>query len=141
MMNDPDQLLTKLYKTNESDESSKEKFNDLNNRFGDANIEVSETPELIKRDWVLNQNVERREDQEVTIMHWNILADRLAHETFPKVPKKYLRWSYRFKLIMQHIRNTDADIIGLSEVDVLPLYRDIADAMNKLGYADYFKEK
>ena len=30
------------------------------------------------------------------LLHWNTLADRLAHDTFSKVPKEYLSWDYRF---------------------------------------------
>lgn len=33
------------------------------------------------------------------------------------------------------------DVFGLSEVDVLPHYRKVADAFAKLGYQDYFVEK
>ena len=76
-------------------------------------------------------------------MHWNILADKLTQGThgFPKVPEEYLRWPYRLNLIKQHIKQIDPDVIGLSEVDVLPLYRDVADTLSKMGYADFFKEK
>ena len=75
------------------------------------------------------------------VMHWNILADKLAHGSFDKVPVDYLKWSYRFHLIKQHIIALNPDVIGLSEVDVLPLYREIADFMNNRGYSDYFVEK
>ena len=77
----------------------------------------------------------------VKMMHWNILADSLAHESFSKVPKDYLKWEYRFELMKQHIKSVNPDVIGLSEVDVLPLYREIAEWFNKQGYADYFVEK
>ena len=33
------------------------------------------------------------------------------------------------------------DVVGLSEVDVLPLYREIAEFMASQGYSDYFVEK
>ena len=58
-------------------------------------------------------------------MHWNILADKLS-DAFPKVPKMYLKWEYRFRLIIQHIKEVDPDCVGLSELDVLPLYKEIA---------------
>lgn len=70
-------------------------------------------------------------------MHWNILADKLS-DAFPKVPIMYLKWEYRFRLIIQHIKEVDPDCVGLSELDVLPLYKEIAAAMYKLGYSDYF---
>jgi mRNA deadenylase 3'-5' endonuclease subunit Ccr4 len=34
----------------------------------------------------------------IKIMHWNILADKLAIN-FDKVPKDFLKWEYRFELI------------------------------------------
>lgn len=74
-------------------------------------------------------------------MHWNILADKLAHGTFEKVPKDYVKWEYRFELIKQHINNVNPDAIGLSEVDVEPIYNQIQSFMNKLGYDDYFVPK
>jgi mRNA deadenylase 3'-5' endonuclease subunit Ccr4 len=61
-------------------------------------------------------------------MHWNILADKLA-DSFDKVPKDFLKWEYRFDLIKKHIKQVNPDVVGLSEVDVLPLYREIAEFM------------
>ena len=74
-------------------------------------------------------------------MHWNILSDNNTYDSFPKVPEKYLKWDYRFELIQQHIKYLDPDCLGLSEVDVLPLYAKLADVLKKMGYADYFVEK
>lgn len=56
------------------------------------------------------------------------------------VEKDYLKWQYRFELIKQNIKQLDPDIIGLCEVDVMPLYKQISEAMAKLGFADYFCE-
>lgn len=74
-------------------------------------------------------------------MHWNILADKLAHDSFPKVPEEFLQWSYRKGLIFQHIWDTDADCLGLSEVDVDPLYQEFREVMSDNGYDDYFVPK
>lgn len=74
-------------------------------------------------------------------MHWNVLADKLAFDSFDKVPEKFLKWQYRFPLIIQHIKEIDADIVGLSEVDIQPLYDEYRYEMAKLGYLDYFVEK
>ena len=35
----------------------------------------------------------------------------------------------------------DPDIMGLSEVDVNPLFKEIQSSFNKMGYSDYFVEK
>ena len=74
-------------------------------------------------------------------MHWNILADKLAYGSFSKVPNHFLNWNYRFNLIQQHIKQVGPDIVGLSELDVIPRYNEVATFMNKLGYNDYFVEK
>ena len=58
---------------------------------------------------------------DLKVLHWNILANKLA-DAFDKVPRDYLKWSYRFNLIKQHLLSVDADVVGLSEVDVMPLY-------------------
>jgi mRNA deadenylase 3'-5' endonuclease subunit Ccr4 len=76
----------------------------------------------------------------IKFLHWNVLADKLAN-SFPKVPKDFLRWEYRFELMKQHIRSVDPDVIGLSEVDVMPLYRQLQEFMSSQGYADFFVEK
>ena len=73
-------------------------------------------------------------------MHWNVLADYLAND-FPKVPDEYLSWKHRFPLIIEHIKNVDPDVVGLSETDVQPLYMDYKNAMKSLGYSDYMFEK
>ena len=91
----------------------------------------------------MKKPAETPEGKEITLkfLHWNILADRLAHESFSKVPKEFLSWDYRFSLILQHIKDVQPDVFGLSEVDVLPHYRNIADAFARMGYMDYFVEK
>jgi len=81
------------------------------------------------------------QSMEIKLMHWNILADKLAYGSFPLVEERYLKWEFRFSLILQQIKQMDPDCIGLSEVDVMPHYKRIAEAMSSLGYQDYFVEK
>ena len=50
------------------------------------------------------------------MMQWNVLADYLAHD-FPKVPDQYLSWNHRFPMIIEHIKNVNPDVVGLSETD------------------------
>ena len=73
-------------------------------------------------------------------MHWNILADKLS-DAFPKVSPEFLKWEYRLNLILKHIEYLNPDCIGLSELDVYPIYKDVANGLQKLGYNDYFIEK
>jgi len=67
-------------------------------------------------------------------MHWNSLADKLAKEKCSTVPEEYLKWSYRFTMIKQHIKQTKPDIIGMSELDLQPKYKDMVQFMNENGY-------
>ena len=69
------------------------------------------------------------------------MADKLAHDSFPKVNQEYLNWDYRFSLIKKHIKDVDPDVFGLSEVDCFSKYRSIADAFAMMGYQDFFVEK
>ena len=41
----------------------------------------------------------------------------------------------------QHISEVDPDCIGLSEVDVPPLYQSFQEDLKLLGYDGYFVEK
>jgi mRNA deadenylase 3'-5' endonuclease subunit Ccr4 len=74
-------------------------------------------------------------------MHWNILADSLAFDSFPKVPDSLLQWNYRFPLIMEHIKQVDPDCLGLSEVDLPPIKEQVEAALEQLGYATFFFPK
>ena len=60
---------------------------------------------------------------EFKIMHWNILSQKRADNEFTKViPDQYLKWGHRNLLIQEHIRNVDADIIGLCDIDIGPKF-------------------
>lgn len=36
---------------------------------------------------------------EITVLHWNVLADFLAYD-FEKCPEEYLKWDFRFPMII-----------------------------------------
>ena len=106
-------------------------------------MEQSQQPLLVSRPWKTSEVQASIENPilDLTVMHWNMLADKLADDYFPKVPEDYLKWSHRFPLILQQIKSVDPDVIGLSEVDCFPLYDEVRVAMYELGYLDYFYEK
>lgn len=57
-----------------------------------------------------------------SVLQWNVLAKCYAStETFPTVEPEYLDWDYRKNLIAQEIKNYNADVICLEEVDVRDL--------------------
>lgn len=51
------------------------------------------------------------------ILHWNILADGLAFDTFANVENKDLVWEKRLPMIVKIIQEYDPDIFDLVEVD------------------------
>lgn len=76
----------------------------------------------------------------VKMMHWNILAQVLTDEkSFPHVPHQYLQYNHRFNLWLEHIEKVDADVVGLSEVDLEPYQTQLSSALAKLGYDCYFE--
>jgi len=67
---------------------------------------IDAKPDIVQLPWKKVDDLDRSDettskqgdDSEVTVLHWNILADRLS-DSFPKVPQRYLDWDYRFRLI------------------------------------------
>ena len=102
---------------------------------------MENTPICLSRSWKKSQNVAfENPSLDISIMHWNVLADFLAYD-FEKVPDLYLKWHFRFPMIIQHIKDVNADIIGLSEVDVYPIYEQYQEELAKMGYLGLFHEK
>ena len=104
----------------------------------------SSLPKIVKREFIkipVFNDGKFTNFKEITMMHWNILANSLAFGSFDKVPEEYLKWDYRFNLIQQHIKDIDPDVLGMSEVDCFPLYDQIRSSMYEMGYLDYFVEK
>ena len=70
-----------------------------------ANV-IDAKPAIVQLPWKKVDDLDRPDettskqgdDSEMTVLHWNILADRLS-DSFPKVPQRYLDWDYRFRLI------------------------------------------
>ena len=56
--------------------------------------------------------------QSLKVMHWNILAQRLTKD-FGAIDPRVLTWSHRSKLIKQHIKEMDPDVLGISEFDCI----------------------
>ena len=55
-------------------------------------------------------------DKSLRVMQWNILCDALS-DAFDRVPGELLKWNYREPLIIQHIKDLNADVVCLEEVD------------------------
>ena len=80
--------------------------------------------------------VELQEDKTVTLkmLHWNILAAKLC-DAFDLIDDDapMLRWRNRLRLMEQHFKAVDADIVGLAEVDAINgNYPDAAVSLNQM---------
>jgi len=72
------------------------------------------------------------------VFHWNILADYLS-EDFPHSDPNILKWEYRAPRILNIIKESNADLISLVEVDH---YSDfIEPELSVLGYKSLFQKK
>ena len=68
------------------------------------------------------------------IAHWNILAQKLTNKfIYPQVNEEWLKWDHRFELMKDHIRQLDADILGLSELDTLYKELELYQQANMVG--------
>ena len=80
---------------------------------------MSKKNENQKREWRTFSNKAADKYQlSLKVMHWNILAAKLCDKDKKLMCKeKYLDWDYRCKLILKHIKKTDPDVLGISELD------------------------
>jgi mRNA deadenylase 3'-5' endonuclease subunit Ccr4 len=71
------------------------------------------------------------------IIHWNTLADSLS-DGFPYINKTYLTWEHRKDLIIKRIKQENADIICLVEIDEKD--RSILDELCMNYWYNYVKK-
>ncbi|GAX79232.1 hypothetical protein CEUSTIGMA_g6672.t1 [Chlamydomonas eustigma] len=77
--------------------------------------------------------------QSFKILTWNVLADGLAQNgDFVKTPLPLLEWSYRMPLIIEELKEAQADIICLQEVN---RYEELEHHLGLLGYQGCFLAK
>lgn len=68
------------------------------------------------RDWIVLD--EKNANQRFTIFTYNTLCDNYATpQQYPYTPSRALSWEYRRDLLLNEIRNGDADIVALQEVN------------------------
>lgn len=68
-------------------------------------------------------------DKTLRVMQWNILCNALAFGSFDRVPDEVLQWEYREPLIVHHIKEVDADVVCLEEVD---MFQSIMAALGQI---------
>jgi endonuclease/exonuclease/phosphatase family metal-dependent hydrolase len=73
-------------------------------------------------------------DRSFSLVSWNILAPTFAPPSrYPWAPPDVLDWSARSPRIVSALRNMDADVVCLQEVEV-SLWGDFFDQLSDLGY-------
>ena len=112
---------------------------------------ISDYPEFmpegyVKREWTEVKHQEVENGLKLKILHWNMLAHRLA-DNFDNVPMKLQQnFPLRLTLMKDHFKKVDPDIISLSEVDCVSFrttkqYAMLMKAMADMGYLHIYNEK
>ncbi len=75
---------------------------------------------------------------DLTILHWNSLADQLAMD-FPSCPQEFLAWTHREPMIINELMQHNPDVICMEEIDkyesvFLPYF-------SQRGYVGIYKKK
>jgi mRNA deadenylase 3'-5' endonuclease subunit Ccr4 len=78
------------------------------------------------------------------ILTYNILSPNLAeyndYGNFKYCSKKYLKWTYRKKKILKQIKDLDADIVCLQEIEN-DMFTNLIPTMTKMDYIGLFTPK
>ena len=78
------------------------------------------TQNFVDRRWTKTKSSEVKESVPISILHWNMLAQRLC-DGFDKMDdaSPILKFENRLRLMKQHLAHVDCDIVGMSEVDAI----------------------
>lgn len=77
-----------------------------------------------------------------TVMSFNVLCDKYAtRQLYGYCPNWALSWEYRRKVILDEIRNYNADIICLQEVETEQFYNYFFPELQRDGYDGIFSPK
>ena len=74
-------------------------------------------------------------DEKFQVLSFNILANFAATSTmFGYTPSRALDWDYRKELILEEIRQRDADIVCLQELDSHNYHNLFRETLARCGY-------
>lgn len=96
-----------------------------------------------QRPWIpLAKPTESNISNVFTVMCYNVLCDKYAtRQLYGYCPNWALSWDYRRNAIMQEIKNFDADIISLQEVETEQFYNYFQPQLANVGYEGIFSPK
>ncbi|ETN36919.1 uncharacterized protein HMPREF1541_07906 [Cyphellophora europaea CBS 101466] len=103
---------------------------------------MPEPPPPRERVWhQLDESAEESTDS-VKALSYNILCERYATPTmYGYVPERVLSWAYRKTLILDEIREQNADIVCLQELDKNSYDEWFRGKLAEVGYKGYFAQK
>lgn len=102
------------------------------------------TPVPPQRDFILHPNVSNvhQYPNRFTVLSYNMLAEIYAtRQMYPYCPLWALRWKYRKHLILRQLKEWNADIVCLQEVQADHHIEDLEKALHKRGYMGIYKQK
>ncbi|KAJ9500554.1 Glucose-repressible alcohol dehydrogenase transcriptional effector [Exophiala xenobiotica] len=102
---------------------------------------MPEPPPPREREW---HQLEEIPDDADTIkaLNYNILCARYATQSqYGYVPERVLTWGYRKTLILEEIRETNADIVCLQELDRTSYDEFFRAELSRSGYKGYYAQK
>lgn len=96
-----------------------------------------------ERPWLtLRQPSTQRPSCIFTVMCYNVLCDKYAtRQLYGYCPNWALAWDYRRKAILDEIRNYNADLLSLQEVETEKFYSFFLPELQQLGYEGIFSPK
>ncbi|XP_041364151.1 CCR4-NOT transcription complex subunit 6-like isoform X2 [Gigantopelta aegis] len=103
-------------------------------------INASQPPQ---RQWISTRQPDRTRSAAIfTVMCYNVLCDKYCtRQQYGYCPSWALNWEYRKKGIMEEIRNYNADIISLQEVETDQFYNLFLPELKADGYDGIFSPK
>ncbi|KAH9402383.1 CCR4-NOT transcription complex subunit 6-like [Tyrophagus putrescentiae] len=107
------------------------------------NLQPLTTSTPPQRPWIpLAKPTESNISNVFTVMCYNVLCDKYAtRQLYGYCPNWALSWDYRRNAIMQEIKNFDADIISLQEVETEQFYNYFQPQLANVGYEGIFSPK
>ncbi|KAF2864201.1 hypothetical protein K470DRAFT_209135 [Piedraia hortae CBS 480.64] len=98
-------------------------------------------PPPLDRQWIDLATDEDDEAEKFSVLSWNTLCERAASsQAYAYTPSGALEWEHRRKLISDELRERDADILTLQEMDQ-ESYEWFKPSLEREGYKGYFVAK
>ncbi|OAP63293.1 hypothetical protein AYL99_02520 [Fonsecaea erecta] len=105
---------------------------------------MPEPPPPREREWHQIEEIDENDPTQDTIkvLNYNILCDRYAtQQQYGYVPERVLTWGFRKTLILEEIREMNADIVCLQELDRCSYDDYFRGELSISGYKGYYAQK